>query len=109
MPFTLTDMSGCDVRLTVTETKQYITTEGYPNSYPDNQDCNFNFVAPSGRNVILYFEDFHLETEFDYVVFRKLKKYNLPSQKSVLEYLHHFDRTSFKKKKRSKTMKKLQI
>ena len=102
MPFTLTDMSGCDVRLTVTETKQYITTEGYPNSYPDNQDCSFNFVAPSGRNVILYFEDFHLETEFDYIVFRKLKKYNLSSQKSVLEYFVTLTELVSKKRKEPK-------
>ena len=57
----------------MTETKQYITTEGYPNSYLDDQDCSFNFVAPSGRRILVFFEKVQLETGFDYVILRKLK------------------------------------
>ena len=68
----LLDAAGCDVNLTVTETKQYIATEGYPNNYKQNQDCEFNFVAPTGRKIIVQFEDFNLEEEYDYLYFRKL-------------------------------------
>ena len=56
----------------MTETKQYIATEGYPNNYKQNQDCEFNFVAPTGRKIIVQFEDFNLEEEYDYLYFRKL-------------------------------------
>ena len=67
----LTDRSGCDIRLTVTEMKQYITTEGYPDSYLDNQNCSFDFEAPSGWKILVFFEDVDLEIGYDYVVFRK--------------------------------------
>ena len=56
----------------MTDTKQYVATEGYPHYYKDNQDCNFNFEAPSGRKIIVMFEDFHLERRFDFLYFRKL-------------------------------------
>ena len=56
----------------MTDTKQYVATEGYPHNYKDNQDCNFNFEAPSGRKIIVMFEDFHLEARFDFLYFRKL-------------------------------------
>ena len=68
----LLDAAGCDVTLTVTETKQYIATEGYPNYYKNNQDCEFNFIAPPGRKIIVLFEDFNLEISYDYLYFRKL-------------------------------------
>ena len=57
--------------LNVTDRKQYITTEGYPNGYLNNQDCSFNFVAPYGRKIIVFFEDVGLELGYDYIVFRK--------------------------------------
>ena len=56
----------------MTDTKQYVATEGYPHSYKLNQDCNFNFKAPSGRKVIVMFEDFNLEDRYDFLYFRKL-------------------------------------
>ena len=56
----------------MTDTKQYVATEGYPHNYKDNQDCNFNFEASSGREIIVLFEDFHLEAEYDFLYFRKL-------------------------------------
>ena len=55
----------------MTETKQYISTDGYPNSYLDNQDCSFNFVAPSGRKILVFFEDVELEATYDFVLFRE--------------------------------------
>ena len=75
----LLDVAGCDITLTVTETKQYVATEGYPNSYKNNQDCNFNFVAAPGRKIIVLFEDFNLQEheqlehddDYDYLSFRK--------------------------------------
>ena len=54
------------------DTKQYVATEGYPHNYKDNQDCNFNFKAPSGRKIIVMFEDCRLEEDYDYLYFRKL-------------------------------------
>ena len=68
------DVGGCDVTLSVTDTKQYIATEGYPHSYKDNQDCAFNFEAPSGRKIIVMFEHFDLEIGDDYIRFRKLPR-----------------------------------
>ena len=68
----IVDVAGCDINLTVTDTKQYVATEGYPNNYKDNQDCNFHFKAPSGRKIIVMFEDFNLEDRHDFLYFRKL-------------------------------------
>ena len=81
---TLTDRSGCDIRLTVTESKQYITTEGYPQSYLGDQDCSYNFMGPSGRKMLVFFEDVKLETDFDYLVFRKLNNLCIFSKKKFL-------------------------
>ena len=70
--FSTLDVSGCDVNLTVTENKQYFATEGYPRNYKHNQDCHFNFEAPPGRRIVVFFQDFHLEDKFDFILFRKL-------------------------------------
>ena len=67
------DVSGCDVTLTVTDTKQYFATEGYPYSYKDNQDCAFNFEAPAGRRIVVVFEVFNLEARFGFLYFRKFQ------------------------------------
>ena len=66
------DPSGCGVDLIVTETKQYVATEGYPNSYKDSQFCEFHFMAPSGQKFIVLFEDFNLQVDHDYIFFCKL-------------------------------------
>ena len=66
------DPTGCDITLNVTETKQYVATEGYPHNYKHNQDCEFNFVVPSGRKIIVLFEDFDLQNGLDVLLFRKL-------------------------------------
>ena len=63
--------ASCDVNLNVTETKQYVTTEDYPNFYNNFQDCEFNFMAPAGRKFIVLFEDFDLE-QGNYLYFHKL-------------------------------------
>ena len=76
----LIDIAGCDINLTVTETKQYIATEGYPNNYKNNQDCEFNFMAPSGRKIIVQFEDFNLEYFHDFLIFRKLHIIDIHTQ-----------------------------
>ena len=65
------DDSGCDVNLTVTDTKQFFATEGYPHNYQDNQDCQFNFEAPPGRRIVVFFQDFHLWIHV-FLHFRKL-------------------------------------
>ena len=57
--------------LNVADRKQYITTVGYPDGYLDNQDCRFNFVAPSGQKILIFFEDVNLEKNHDFVVLRK--------------------------------------
>ena len=51
---------------------QYVATEGYPHNYKPNQDCNFNFKAPSGMNIIVMFEDFNLEYGYDFLYSRML-------------------------------------
>ena len=56
----------------MTDTKQYIATEGYPYSYKGDQDCEFNFEAPSGMKIIVMFEDFDLEIGYDFIHFREL-------------------------------------
>ena len=66
--------TGCDVTLTVTATKQYFATEGYPYNYKNNQDCHFNFEAPFGR-IVVSFVDFFLEDGFDFLHFRKLHNF----------------------------------
>ena len=70
------DASGCDVNLTVTDTKHYFATEGYPNYYKHNQNCEFNFMAPAGRRIIVVFEAFNLEDRFDFLYFRKFQNIN---------------------------------
>ena len=72
MEIHLTVATGCNVHLIVNETKQYFATEGYPDGYKNNQDCHFNFEAPPGRRIVVFFEDFDLEIEFDFLHFRKL-------------------------------------
>ena len=72
------DDSGCDVNLTVTDIKQFFATEGYPHNYKDNQDCQLNFEAPSGRNIVVFFQDFHLQDRHDFLHFRKF--YTLKTQ-----------------------------
>ena len=56
----LLDVLGCDITLNVTDTTQYVATEGYPDEYRNNQNCEFNFVAPPGRTFVVMFEDFNL-------------------------------------------------
>ena len=67
---------GCNIDLSVTETTQYIATEGYPDNYRNNQNCSFNFVAPPGRRITVLFEDFQLEWRADFLHFRKLYSMN---------------------------------
>ena len=70
-------MSGCDVTLNVTNVTQYITTEGHPIAYLNNQDCSFNFAAPPGEGIIVDFEDVLVETGSDYIIFRKWQQRTL--------------------------------
>ena len=55
----------------MTDTKQYVATEGYPHYYMHNQDCNFNLMASSGWRIIVMFEDFNLEDNFDFLYFHR--------------------------------------
>ena len=66
------DVAECNITLNVTDTKQYFATEGYPYNYKNDQDCTFNFEAPSGRRIVVFFEDFNLELYYDFLHFRKL-------------------------------------
>ena len=74
MKIPLPDTIGCDVNLIVNETKQYFATEGYPHGYNSNQDCSFNFKAPTGRRIVVFFVDFNLEVNHDFLHFRELHK-----------------------------------
>ena len=60
------------MNLTVTETRQYFATEGYPDSYKNNQDCHINFEAPPGMRFVVFFLEFNLELHVDFLHFRKL-------------------------------------
>ena len=72
--FSLLDRIGCDITLNVTDTKQYIATEGYPDNYKNDQDCSFRFEAPPSRGIIVMFEHFELEVDYDFIYFRKSHK-----------------------------------
>ena len=74
----LSDVAGCDITLNVTDTKQYIATEGYPKGYKNNQTCNFNFLAPPGRIFFVMIEHFDLEVCCDRLHFRKLHNVEEP-------------------------------
>ena len=84
------DLSGCDVNLTVTDTKQYFATEGYPYSYKRNQNCHFNFNAPAGRKIIVIFKVFDLEYGFDFLHFRKLQSSDTSNALIILQKHTHF-------------------
>ena len=65
------DLAGCDITLNVTNTTQYISTQGYPLYQGFNQDCSFNFVAPPGERIVVVFEDVKLELYHDIIIFGK--------------------------------------
>ena len=67
----ISDPTGCDVTLNVTNAKQYITTYGYPLRYPLDLTCHFNFLAPPGERIVVVFEDVQLELDYDFIIFRK--------------------------------------
>ena len=82
-------------------TRQYVATEGYPDGYMDNQDCDFNFVAPPGRKFIVTFEDFSLQEETDddyitlfsdpirdYLHFRELDNMDTGRHTYIHTYIH---------------------
>ena len=79
------DTSGCDVNLTVTDTKQSFATEFYPYFYNRNQNWDFNFVAPSGRKIIVVFEDFNLEHGFDFLHFRKFQSSDTSNTLTIIQ------------------------
>ena len=78
------DISGCDVTLNVTDTKQYFGTEGYPHYYKNNQNCHFNFMAPSGTKIIVVFEVFNLEKNYDFLYFRKFQNIKISNALTVI-------------------------
>ena len=51
--------------------KHYVSTEGYPIAYSNNQDCRFVFVAQPGERIAVVFEDVHLEIGRDLIQLRK--------------------------------------
>ena len=85
------DASACNVSLTVTDARQYFVTEGYPEEYKINQDCYFNFEAPVGRRILVFFEHFDVEYFFDFLQFRELYytliiQYKLPHITSFFKH-----------------------
>ena len=38
----------------------------------NDQNCRFHFEAPPGRRIVVFFEDFDLEEDFDFIILRKL-------------------------------------
>ena len=72
MSFHLIDVAGCNITLNVTGTRQYIATEGFPHNYLNDQDCSFNFETTARSTIVVFFEHFDLEEDFDFLHFRKL-------------------------------------
>ena len=66
------DVAACNITLNVTDTRQYLATEGYPHRYQNDQDCYFNFEAPIGRRVVVFFEHIFLVTGRDFLILREL-------------------------------------
>ena len=52
------DVTVCNITVTVTETTQYLATQGgsIPDNYRPNQPCPFNFEAPTGRTIVISFD-----------------------------------------------------
>ena len=69
------DATGCNITLNVTDTKQYFATEGYNYVYKNDQDRHFNFEAPLGRRILIFFEHFELEVGYVFLHFRKLNNF----------------------------------
>ena len=61
----------------MTDVKQYFSTEGYPESYQNDQSCTFTFVAPPGERIAVVFEDVRLEIGRDPIVLRKSRQTSL--------------------------------
>ena len=59
------DLTGCNITLNVTDTKQYVMTEP-----PLHGSCSVNFVAPPGEEALIVFEDVYLGM-MDSIVLRK--------------------------------------
>ena len=55
--------------------KQYIARENYPEYYERNQNCSFNFRAPAGRRILVFFVDFELEHRFDFICEQGISAY----------------------------------
>ena len=65
------DVAGCNITLNVTGTRQYVATEGFPRNYLNDQDCSFDFETTAGSTIVVFFEHFDLEEDFDFLHFRE--------------------------------------
>ncbi|XP_078679396.1 uncharacterized protein LOC144915035 isoform X2 [Branchiostoma floridae x Branchiostoma belcheri] len=49
------------------ETNHIITSPDYPAQYPDNAKCNYTIKAPPGHFIAITFEEFQLESDYDFL------------------------------------------
>ncbi|XP_025416102.1 uncharacterized protein LOC112687566 isoform X2 [Sipha flava] len=67
------DESNCNVTVKLTIEMRFasVSSPGFPQPYPDNQDCTYSIEAPRGYQIEVEFEELMLENEstcsYDYV------------------------------------------
>lgn len=59
------DESNCNVTVKLTTEMKFasVSSPGFPQPYPDNQDCTYNIEAPRGYQIEVEFEELMLENE----------------------------------------------
>lgn len=59
------DESSCNVTMKLTSEMRFasVSSPGFPQPYPDNQDCTFIVEVPRGYQIEVEFEELMLENE----------------------------------------------
>lgn len=59
------DESSCNVTMKLTSEMRFasVSSPGFPQPYPDNQDCTFTVEVPRGYQIEVEFEELMLENE----------------------------------------------
>lgn len=57
--------SNCNITIKLTSEMRFasVSSPGFPQPYPDNQDCNTNVEVPRGYQIEVEFEELMLENE----------------------------------------------
>lgn len=59
------DESSCNITMKLTSEMRFasVSSPGFPQPYPDNQDCTFSVEVPRGYQIEVEFEELMLENE----------------------------------------------